>query len=312
MTKSWLLALVLGFAVGGNAFAAKKELWVYTSIYKEYATPLAAAFEAKHPEYSVQVFQGGSEKIQAKIEAELVAGKPQADILLTSDPFWSADLEKRGVALAKPEKNYYSVMVLIAHQSVPSEQRPKSFVELTEPRFDRMIQSPSPLESGTAFSTVALLSRKYSWEYIRKLAGNHLASAGGNSSVIQKVESGEKKIGIVLLENALAAKKRGSPIDVIYPADGAIPIPSVQVRLKGSGNPEGAAKFAGFVLSAEGQGLLRNGYMYSVRKDVGAPEGAPTYQDVVKRSVPWDAALIQEVAAQSKEIKKRFAALVLD
>jgi iron(III) transport system substrate-binding protein len=315
MKKSWiaLLALALGSqATSVPAHAAKKELWIYTSIYKEYSTPLAAAFEARYPQYSVQVFQGGSEKIQAKVEAELVAGKPQADILLTSDPFWRADLEKRGLALAKPEKNYYSVMVLIAHQSVPADQRPASFVDLTQPRFDRQIHSPSPLESGTAFSMVALLSRKYSWDYFKKLAGNHLASNGGNSTVIQKVESGEKKFGIVLLENALASRKRGSPIDVIYPSDGAIPIPSIQVRLKGSPNPEGAAKFSEFVLSQEGQKLLRNGYMYSVRKDVEAPESAPSYKDVVKRSVPWDAALIEEVAAQSKDIKKRFAALVLE
>src|SRR4051812_9856127 len=121
-----LFAVGAGLGAGVNASAGeKKELWIYTSIYKEYATPLADAFQARHPEYSVQVFQGGSEKIQAKVEAELVAGRPQADVLLTSDPFWSADLEKRGLIATRAghpttEKNYYSVMVMIAHRGVPA------------------------------------------------------------------------------------------------------------------------------------------------------------------------------------------------
>src|SRR4051794_34138349 len=73
---------------GPSAEAAKKELWIYTSMYKEFAAPVATAFQALHPEYQVEVFQGGSEKIQAKVEAELIAGKPQGDLLAISDPFW--------------------------------------------------------------------------------------------------------------------------------------------------------------------------------------------------------------------------------
>src|SRR5262249_55180570 len=269
------------------AQAAKKPLWLYTSMYKEYATPIAEAFQARHPEYDVQVFQGGSEKIQAKVEAELLAGKPQGDVLALSDPFWGQDLEKRKLLLGRPgkkvvETNYFSVMVLICNKSVTD--RPAAFKDLTDKKFDKLVQSGSPLESGTMFSTFAILSRKYGWEYVEKLGKNHLASSGGNSTVIQKVESGERKIGIVLLENGLAAQKRGSPVEIIYPSDGAIPIPSVQVLVKNSPNPEGAAQLADFLLSVDGQKLLRNGYMYSVRKDVEAPEGAPSFKTIMKGS----------------------------
>jgi iron(III) transport system substrate-binding protein len=309
--------LLLTSASTPEASASKKELWIYTSIYKEFAAPLKAAFEAQNPGVEVQIWQGGSEKIQSKVEAELSAGKPQADVILTSDPFWSEDLETRGLALKAPgrnavETNYYSVMVMISHKSVPLSERPKAFTDLTNPRFKDTVKAGSPLESGTMFSTVAALSRKYGWDYFQKLAGNKIASSGGNSTVIQKVESGEKKFGIVLLENALAAIKRGSPVEIIYPADGAVPIPSVQVILKSTKEPELASKFAEFVLSKNGQELLRNGYMYSVRKDVTAPEGARPLAEIIKGSAPWTKETILAVAKDSKNIKKKFSEIVLE
>lgn len=319
MIRSLFLPVFLFISATSPALAAdaKKEVWVYTSIYKEFVAPIEAAFEKKYPEYDVQVFQGGSEKIQAKVEAELVAKKPQADILLTSDPFWSLDLQQRGLAAERAghpavETNYFSLMVMVAHKDFPAAQRPKSFADLGNPALKGLLQSGSPLESGTVFSTVAYLSRKYGWEFFEKLRSNAFASSGGNSVVIQKVESGEKKAGIVLLENALAAQKRGSPIEVIYPEDGSIPIPSVQVVLKDARNQEGAFKFADFVLSEEGQKLLLNGYMYSVLPSVPAPAGAKPLAEVTAKSTAWTPEIQREVAKSSKDIKKKFASLILE
>lgn len=309
------LASLLGLAA--SPAWAKSELWVYTSIYKEYAAPIEAAFEKANPDVDVQIFQAGSEKVQAKVEAELLAKKVQADIVLTSDPFWSLDLKKRGLALDRPghdavETNYYSLMVMIAHKDFPAAKRPKSFQDLMKGEFKGLLQSGSPLESGTMFSTVAYLSRKYGWEYFEKLRGNNLASAGGNSTVIQKVESGEKKVGIVLLENALTALKKQSPIEVIYPEDGSIPIPSVQVVLKDAKHPKEATRFADFILSEDGQKLLRNGNMYSVHPKVPPPDGAKPLAEVTAKSTPWTPEIQMQVADGAKDIKKKFAQLILE
>ncbi len=297
--------------------SAKTELWVYTSIYKEFAAPLEAAFEKKYPDVDVQVFQAGSEKIQAKVEAELLAKKPQADIMLTSDPFWSVDLKRRGLAYERPgrsaiETNYYSLMVMIAHKDFAAAKRPQAFQDLAKPEFKGLIQTGSPLESGTMFSTVAYLSRKYGWEFFEKLRANGVASSGGNSTVIQKVESGEKKVGIVLLENALAAQKRGSPVEIIYPEDGSIPIPSVQVILKDASHKKEAEQFADFVLSEDGQQILRGGFMYAVHPKVPAPEGAKPLAEVTAKSTAWTPEIQAQVADGAKDIKKKFAQLILE
>ena len=75
------MLVVLVAAPKVHADKAKTELWVYTSIYKEFIAPIEAAFEAAHPDVDVQVFQAGSEKVQAKVEAELLAKKVQADFI---------------------------------------------------------------------------------------------------------------------------------------------------------------------------------------------------------------------------------------
>ena len=300
---------------------AKSELWVYTSIYKEFIASIVQAFEKKHPEVDVQVFQGGSEKLQTKVEAELVVQRPQADLVMTSDPFWALRLEKRGSlhhssAMAAGQTpfqtNYYSLMVMIAHKNFPADQRPAKWQDLALPRLNHLVHMASPLESGTAFTAVAYLSRKYGWDYFDQLRKNNIGCSGGNSAVIQKVESGEKKVGVVLLENALAARKRGSPIEIIYPSDGGIPIPSVQFILKASTHAPEAEKFAEFVLSPEGQALLRLGYMYSVNSKIAAPEGALSFEQATKEATPWTAESLQDVADHAKEIKNKFDDLVLE
>jgi iron(III) transport system substrate-binding protein len=299
------------------AHAEPQTLWVYTSIYKEYASELEKAFEHKFPQVDVQIFQAGSEKLQSKIEAEILSHKPVADVVMVSDPVWARDLDKRGlIALRKGHKsfedNYYSAMVLIVHNKLPKEKRPTSFFDLTKTDFKNQIQMGNPLESGTTFTTVSLLSKKFGWDFFKKLKANQMASNGGNSTVIQKVETAEKKVGIVLLENALAAIKRGSPIEIIYPQDGAILIPSVQVIMKNSAHQEFAGQFADFVTSKEGQEILRTGYMYSIRKDIKAPEGAMDFSELAKKAQQLSEAQMKEVAIQAKTIKKTFSELILE
>lgn len=316
MKRSFAL-LFAAFLLVPSLAQAKTELWVYTSIYKEFIAPIAKAFEKKNPAISVQVFQGGSEKLEAKLESELMAQRPQADVILISDPFWGVNLEKRGLILTRrnhpaSETNYYSLMVMIAHSSIPVSERPLKWADLNDPKFTHAVQMGNPLESGTTFTAVAYLSELLGWDYFDQLRKNNIGCAGGNSAVLQKVESRERKIGVVLLENALAARKRGSPIEIIYPSDGGIPVPSVQFILKSTPHPEEAQKFSDFVLSEEGQRLLREGYMYPVNPEVPAPDGAQSFEKATGGIRPWTAERISRIAEQIKFIKNKFSDIVLE
>lgn len=312
MRKIILLIALLGAPLA----QAKEQVWLYTSIYKEFLDSIEKAFEKKHPDLDLQVFQSGSEKIRAKVQAEQVAGKIQADVMAVSDPFWARELEKAGKALPRDkhvteQQNYLSLMVLIAAKSYPATDRPQAFSDLTQPKYKNLIHMGSPLESGTMFSTVALLSELYGWEYFGKLQENKMTVSGGNSTVIQKVESGEKKLGFVLLENALASQKRGSPIEIIYPKEGGIPIPSVQILWKNSTRSAQAQKLADFLISKECQEILRQAWVYPALKGMKAPEGALPLEKA-QGGFKWSVATAERLAGKSSEIKKKFSEIFLE
>jgi iron(III) transport system substrate-binding protein len=137
-------------------------------------------------------------------------------------------------------------------------------------------------------------------------------SHGGNSSVIQRIESGEKKVGIVLLENILASKEKGSKIEAIYPKEGGVAIPSMQVILKGGGNNEGARKFGEFMISDAGQALVTKGFMYPANKKLPGPATAKPFKEATNISKLWTESDLKKIGSQHKEIKKQFQTLVLD
>jgi iron(III) transport system substrate-binding protein len=153
---------------------------------------------------------------------------------------------------------------------------------------------------------------KFGWDYFDSLRKNNIGCSGGNSAVIQKVESGEKKVGVVLLENALAAIQRGSPIEIIYPSDGGIPIPSLQFIPRAAAHAAEAEKFSKFLLSAEGQELLRKGYMYPADLRIAGPAGALPFAKATEGSISWTPDRILQVSEHIKEIKNKFDDLVLE
>src|SRR5207253_1444548 len=107
------------------------------------------------------------------------------------------------------------VMVIGYNTDIYKEaEAPKSFADLVLPKFKNKIAMGSPLESGTTFTTVALLSEKLGWDYFSKLRANGALSAGGNSAVLSRIETKERPVGIILLENLLAARRKNPKIAI--------------------------------------------------------------------------------------------------
>ena len=82
------MTIILFFTLTSCTKNPKKELWVYTSMYKEMIEKMTPEVEKAFPDIKIQWFASGSEKIAAKINAEIAAKALKADILMTSDPFF--------------------------------------------------------------------------------------------------------------------------------------------------------------------------------------------------------------------------------
>jgi iron(III) transport system substrate-binding protein len=307
----------------------KQKVWIYTSLYKDTVADIQPKIEKQFPDINIQFYQAGSEEVAAKVQAEALAGKIQADILISSDRFWYEDMAAKGSLLAyKPAQSenvgdsfkhseaYYTtlsfpVMVLAYNsEAVSDTDAPKSFKELAESKWKDKVSAGSPLASGTNFTTVAFLAKKYGWDYFSSLRKNNLIAEGGNSGVVRRLQSKERPVGIVLLENILRLKTSDPRIKFIIPSDGAVIQSNVLALVKKETSADAAKKVADWMFSAEGQQAMARSFMYPSVSGQKAPEGAPEFAVLQKNSQLWTRDFISETMKAREQIKDQFSKII--
>lgn len=332
LSRTWttpLLPLCLALALLSGC-TKKKQVWIYTSLYKEVIAEMDPGLHAALPDVEIKWFQGGSENVASKLNAELAAGAPKADVILTSDPFWYYELKQKNLLLPyespaardvpaqfrDPDHAFTTVrmpvMVMAYNSDVykPTEI-PATWKELSDPKWKNKVSMGSPLESGTNFTMVALLSKLYGWDFFGELRKGELVAAGGNNSVITRMETRERPIGIVLLENILKAQAKGSPVRPIYPTDGVIPVPSPIAILKGSQNPELAKKVYDWFFTQAAQTAIVHGGMYSPLANIPSPQNAKPWAEIQKQQITWTPEVLKEIFNTRDQVKAKFSQVVL-
>lgn len=308
----------------------KQEFWIYTSLYKDTIADLEPRLQKAFPDVKFQWFQAGSEEIAAKVGAELFAGATKADLLISSDRFWYEDLAAREqlhayrpkAAEAVPQElrnpqNFYTtlsipVMVLGYNADlINPAQAPKSFKDLADPKWKGKISGGDPLSSGTNFTTIAFLQNRYGWPFMEKLKANQVLTEGGNSAVIRRMQTGERPIGWVLLENLLRVQE-DSRIRVVFPEDGAVLQSNVvSIVRKTGGQMELGEKVVEWLYSREGQEAMVRSFMYSPLPGIDPPKGAPEYASLTKGVFRWSQDFLAAIARDRVRIKEKFAEIMV-
>jgi iron(III) transport system substrate-binding protein len=299
------------------------EVWVYTSLYPPVIERLEALIAAELPGVEARFYQAGSEKVAQRVEAEWSAGSSPACLLMTSDPFWYAKLAAEGRlrphlapdvlkvdrALVDPDGRWATarlslVVLAVNGEAVPSP--PRRFAELAEPAWRDRVTFADPLASGSAYTLLAFLVRDQGWPLVERLEANGLVAAGGNSAVLARVETAERPVGAVLLENLLSAKAtRAVPV---FPEDGAVLVPGPIAITATCANPTAAGALYDLVLSPAGQAVMVAGDMYAALPSLPPPDGAPALDAIAVR--PWTPGFADQVAREASATKDRWAALV--
>lgn len=311
-----------GGPVAGSG-APAGEVWVYTSMYRHVLDAFQPLLERELPQVEVKWFQAGSEKVASRLEAELAAGGTQADIVLTSDPFLYARFREEGRWLRYASPNglrtpralvdldghfaaaRLSTMVLVHREGEPA---PESFAALAHAPWSGAAALGDPLTSGTAFTWAVFASRGQGPDFFQRLRNNGARVAGGNAAVLQKVEGGEAKVGVVLLENVLAARARGSKVQVAWPSDGAVLVPGPVGILKSSRNPVAARAVVDVLLSPEGQRLIaEKGDMHAVDPRAPGPKDQGGLEALLPRTQPWSEEILAAGLKDGEAIKEAFS-----
>ncbi|WP_045389983.1 ABC transporter substrate-binding protein [Falsirhodobacter sp. alg1] len=324
MLRPITLGLLGMTATAGFAHAdATGTITVYTSQPSDQMAAVVEAFNADHPEVTVEIFRSGTTELMSKMQAEFAAGQSPADVVLIADAvamtqlknddrlyaFEDAETDGIPAALIDPDHTFFGTKLLttgIIYNTDKVATPPTSWHDLETPEIAAETIMPSPLYSGAAAIHVATMVQQegFGWPYYETLADEGAVAGQGNGTVLEAVARGEKAYGIIVDYMALNAKKDGSPVDFVFPEEGVSTITQPIAILQASDNIEAAELFVNWQLGQAAQEQsVAQGY-FPVRADMSAPEGYPEPSTLT--ILPADPAVMLE---EDQALKMEFADL---
>lgn len=312
------MILLAGPALAQGADAASGTITVYTSQPAEQMDLVVQAFNADHPEVTVEVFRSGTTELMSKLQAELAAGATPADVLLIADavamtqlkaegrlhPYAEAPVEGLPAGVVDPDMTFFGTKLIttgIVYNTDLVAEPPTAWADLTDPAVASSLIMPSPLYSGAAVIHVGTMVQQpaFGWGYYEALAAGGAVAGQGNGTVIEAVARGEKAYGMIVEYMALNAQGEGSPVGFVFPQEGVSTITQPVAIVEGTDNLEGAEAFVDWQLGRAAQEQsVEQGY-FPLLPDVAPPEGYPAVGSL--KVLPTDAARVLADDAANKQ-----------
>lgn len=316
----FIRTLLATTVLAGLTFTAQAEdtITVYTSQPQDQMTQVIEAFNADHPEIKVELFRSGTTEVMAKLQAEYTAGNSPADVILIADTvamtqlknddrllaFTDAPVEGIDAAFIDADKTFFGTKVIttgIVYNTDLVKTAPTSWNDLLATDAAKSLIMPSPLYSGAAVIHVGTMTQQpdFGWAYYEKLAEAGAVAGQGNGTVIEAVARGEKAYGIIIEYMALNAKKKGSPVDFVFPTEGVSSITQPVAVLKGSDSVEAAKTFVAWQLSKAAQAQATAQGYFPILPGVAQPEGYPALTTL--KILPADSSAMLKADTENKE-----------
>lgn len=253
--------------------AAKAEgsvTWYVAHYSTETAEKYGRSFTEKYPGVKVNVVRATSGVVFQRVVQELRSGPPQADVLASADISHYLELKRRGQLLAyrpansatliepmrriDPDDQYHAVsfgVVVLMRRTdkVKAEDAPKAWTDLHDPRWRNQIALAHPSFSGSVTTWTAALNQVYGWSFFEKLEKNKPQVGRSLLDTNAMLRSGERTVGMAILQAAAEDAGKGLPIAPIFPADGAVLIAGSMAIVKGAPHPNAAKLFMEYLQS---------------------------------------------------------------
>ncbi|WP_336769265.1 ABC transporter substrate-binding protein [Pantoea endophytica] len=317
--------LASGFVISAASFADEApagKLVVYTSQAPEIAQQTMDAFKAAYPNVQVEWTRNGTTQLMNVLRTEMMSGEAKPDVLLIADAinlgalksenhlysYSDAPLSHINPSFYDKDKTFFGTKIIatVIAYNTQHAQPIDSWNALAVEANKGQIAVPSPLYSGAALYKLHtdINTPSIGWSFYKKLAAIGIAPQGGNGPALKAVASGLDKYGIITDADVILAKKKGSPVDLVYPKEGVSYVTEPVAIMKTAHNLPAAKAFVNFMLSEPGQKLVVEQGNRPVDDRVSAPAGF-TPINKIKLLSPDVAKAIKEDAA----VRDRFSAL---
>jgi iron(III) transport system substrate-binding protein len=296
-----LFATLLALLSTGSVFAqdaklvdaAKKEggkIVVYGSLENDTMDLISAAFKKKTG-LDVDFWRDSANKVTDRVAAEFRAGKPQADVVLTTTS--TLRLSQRDGLLAKYDspsakafpKNvidanlgpaYRSTVIGVVYHTgiIKPAEAPKSLEDITEPQYKGKVVFPDPSQHTTTAQWLAslhkIMGNEKADKFIHDLAASKPLLVPSLTPAGERITTGETPIGVAFLKNVVFYGRNGVPLDYVrlgkFMGDGQ----SITLAAKAP-HPSAGKAFVDFFLGEESLKIMANIGEFVTRKGIYPP-----------------------------------------
>jgi len=258
-----------------QAARAEGAVVFYSSSSVAEMKPLVDGFAAKYPFVKIDFYRSSGEILQSRILTEARTGGSRFDVLQANPPEFQ-DLVRRGIIgrYESPERRAYSQInkdregywtnlhssyYVLAYNPkiVPAGSVPRNWQDLLDPRWNGKFAMDA--EDYRWYSTmVEYFGEEAGKKMMRGLAKQNPTFRNGHSLIAELLAAGEFPTALVYAHRVESMKKKGAPIEWISttkPIVAEMRIAGISAKTK---RPNAAKLFLDFMLSREGQQVLRS------------------------------------------------------
>jgi len=316
----FICGLVSVFLFVGAA-TAKETVVIYTSLENEEVVEYLKAAKKGLPDLDIQAIRLSTGELGARMLAE--KDNPQADLIWGWAVTNMSEFVPKGMLVPykpkgwdmipanfKDPAGYWTAIDLYAAALVPNtkvlEQKnlpmPKGWNDLLNPVYKDMLIMPNPASSGTGFLQVAsllvMLDPEYktkpveenkAWDFLKELDKNMGQYIKSGSKPAKLTAAGEYAVGCSFAFVYSSLKKKGFPVALVMPEEGAGFELEANALLKGAKHEAAAKKFLDWALS---EGAMKEYAKFKLGvayPGIPGPEGLPAL-DTIKLApmdFPW-------------------------
>lgn len=243
------------------AALANGKVVVYSSNQAAQNEMMAAAFE-KDTGIKCEMVRAGSGVLLKRMKAE--QGRSLGDVALGFskilllnnmdlwEPYKIKDFDAYPAEYKDPNGMWIGQMVhvmvfLYNTKLMKAADAPKKWGDFIDPKWQDKVAFCNPNNSGSAYTQLTAMlalwgDNKAGWSKIEKML-KHAKITQQSSLVYKGVATGEFPSGISMEYAGFRYKKGGSPMEVVYPAEGTIAYTEGAAVIKGAKNQANARKF---------------------------------------------------------------------